>query len=313
MKSRKLVTLQRIFLGGVSNFMRNAWLSAAAMAVMVVTLSITLFSFIANQTFSHTIQEIRGKIDVSVYLRDDVTADERQSLISDIKSIQNVREVEYISKEDALKNFVELNKNNTDLQLAILNAENKLPATLRVKLYDPDNIDQLKAFLDKPEIQEFQSDQTSYSGDRKEAIDNISKATAFFRRAGIIGVLIFAGISVLIIFNTIQMAIFNRRDELAIMNLLGASRFYIRGPFLVESILIGVLSALISVALCKGAFSIASNTLGASTFGLLDIAYSGKFFTNNFWAILASQIGLGVLIGITSSYIATQRYLRNKK
>ena len=182
-----------------------------------------------------------------------------------------------------------------------------------MKLYDPDNIDQLKAFLDKPEIQELQSDQTSYSGDRKEAIDNISKATAFFRRAGIIGVLIFAGISVLIIFNTIQMAIFNRRDELAIMNLLGASRFYIRGPFLVESILIGVLSALISVALCKGAFSIASNTLGASTFGLLDIAYSGKFFTNHFWAILASQIGLGVLIGITSSYIATQRYLRNKK
>lgn len=310
MKSRKLITLWRIILGGFYSFMRNAWLSAAAMAVMVVTLSIILFSYIANQTFSYTIQDIRSKIDISVYLKDETTDSQREDLTNKIKQIPNVREVEYISKDQALKNFVDLNKNNTELQLAILNADNKIPATLRVKLYNPDSIEELKTFLDQPDIKDLQSDQTSYSGDRKEAIDNISKATSFFRQAGIVGVLVFAGISVLIIFNTIQMAIFNRRDELSIMNLLGASRWFIRGPFLVESMLIGVLSAFISVALCKGAFSIASGTLGASTLGLLDISYSGKFFVEHFWAILGSQLGLGILIAISSSFVATQRYLK---
>lgn len=305
-----MVTLWRIFLGGISSFLRNAWLSAAAMAVMVVTLSIILFSYIANETFSYTIEDIRSKIDVSVYLVDDISDSQRNELMDKIKQNPNVRDIEYITKEQAMQNFVELNKSNTDLQLAIMNADNKIPATLRVKLYNPDNIEELRNFLDQPDIKELQSDQTSYSGDRKEAIDNISRATSFFRQAGIIGVLIFAGISVLIIFNTIQMAIFNRKDELSIMKLLGASRFYIRGPFLVESMLIGIFSALISVAICKGAFHIASSTLGASTFGLLDISYSGRFFAEHFWLILLSQLSLGVLIGISSSFIATQRYLK---
>ncbi len=309
-RSRRTITLWRVFKGGVSNFMRNAWLSIAAMAVMVVTLSIVLFSFIANVTFSHTIEDIRSRIDVSVYLRDDITEEQRFSLTEQLEGLENVRNVEYISKEDALRSFVDANSENVELQLAIMQADNKIPASLRIQLFNPDIIDELRAFLDQPEIKELQSDETSYSGDRKEAIDKISRATTFIQQAGIVGVLIFAAISMLIIFNTIQMAIFNRKDELAIMKLLGASRGYIRGPFLVESMLIGVFAALISVALCKGVFTIASGTLDASTFGLLDIAYSGQYFSNHFWQILAAQLGLGMLIGFTSSLVATQRYLR---
>lgn len=309
-RGRRTITLWRVFKGGFSNFMRNAWLSIAAMAVMVVTLSIVLFSFISNVTFSYTIEDIRSRIDVSVYLIDDITEEQRFSLTKQLEGLENVRSVEYISKDDALKSFVDANNQNVELQLAILQADNKIPASLRIKLYNPDNIEQLRTFLDQPEMKELQSDETSYSGDRKEAIDKISKATTFIQQAGIVGVLIFAAISMLIIFNTIQMAIFNRKDELAIMKLLGASRGYIRGPFLVESMLIGVFAALISVALCRGVFTIASETLGASTFGLLDIAYSGRYFSDHFWMILGAQLGLGILIGFISSFIATQRYLR---
>ncbi len=312
-KSRRIITFGRIIKGGFSNFARNAWLSIAAMAVMVVTLSIVLFSYIANATFAHTIQDIRSRIDVSVYLIDEITEEQRTELINSLKDMQNVRDVEYVAKEDARSGFMEANKDNIELQLAILQATNKIPASLKIKLHNPDIIDELRAYLDKPEIKELQSYETSYSGSRKEAIDKISKATTFIQQAGIISVIIFAAISALIIFNTIQMAIFNRRDELSIMKLLGASRSYIRGPFLVESMLIGVFAAVISVALCKGIFSIASGTLGASTFGILDITYSGRFFADNFWLILAAQLGLGILIGVASSYVATYRYLRSNK
>lgn len=309
-RGRRTITFWRIIKGGFSNFLRNAWLSIAAMAVMVVTLSIVLFSYISNVTFSYTIEDIRSRIDVSVYLIEDITEEQRFSLTKQLEGLENVRAVEYISKEDALKTFVDANNQNVELQLAIMQADNKIPASLRIKLYNPDIIDELKSFLDQPDIKALQSDETSYSGDRKEAIDKISKATTFIQQAGIVGVLIFAAISMLIIFNTIQMAIFNRKDELAIMKLLGASRGYIRGPFLVESMLIGVFAALISVALCRSVFTIASGTLDASTFGILDIAYSGRYFSEHFWLILVTQLGLGMFIGFISSYIATQKYLR---
>lgn len=302
--------LWRIVVGGVQNFLRNAWLSIAALAVMVVTLSIVLFSYIANATFSHTIEEIRGRIDVSVFLKDEVDEEQRRNLTDQLLAMQNVRDVEYVSKEQALEEYRRINEDNIDLQLAITQTDNPLPASLRIKLHNPDLLEDLRLFLEKPDIKDLQSDQTSYSGDRKEAIDKIARATTFIQRAGIAGVIIFAAISMLIIFNTIQMAIFNRRDELSIMRLLGASSGYIRGPFLVESMIIGILAALISVGLCKAIFSISSNTLDASTFGLLDIAWSGTYFADRFWLILAAQLALGTLIGVGSSYVATQRYLK---
>ncbi|MDQ3123349.1 MAG: ABC transporter permease [bacterium] len=310
MHGRKHIMVWRVFLNGFTNFIRNAWLSIAAMAVMVVTLSIVLFSFIANATFSHTIQDIRDRIDVSVYLKDSVTPEKRQELTDKLLALENVRAIAYISKEKALEEFIEQNSDDVDLQLSVSQTDNPLPASLRLKLVNPDIIDEVKVFLDQPDILALQSDETSYEGDRKEAIDNIAKATTFIQRAGIAGVILFAAISVLIIFNTIQMAIFNRRDELSIMRLLGASRWYIRGPFLVESMLIGIFSALIAVGISKAIFYVASGTLGASTFGLLDVAYSGTFFNNNFWPILAVVLSMGILIGISSSFVATQRYLR---
>jgi cell division transport system permease protein len=310
--NRKLTTLWRVFLSGTNNFVRNAWLSAAAMAVMIITLSIVLFSVIANATFSYTVQTIRDKIDISVYLKDSVTEDQRNDLVTNLKKIENVKAINYINKEQALKNYVELNKDNIDLQLAINSTDNPLPASLQIKVNDPDKIDGIKTYLDKAEIKELQSDLTSYSGDRKEAIDKIAKATSFIRKAGVVGVIVFAFISVLIIFNTIQMAIFNRRDELSIMRLLGASKWYIRGPFLVESLLIGVSSAVVSIVVCNAMFSVASTTLNASSFGLLDITYANTYFTGHFWNIVGAQLGLGLIIGVGSSFVATQRYLRIK-
>jgi len=310
--NRKLTTLWRIFLSGTNNFVRNAWLSAAAMAVMIITLTIVLFSVIANATFSYTVQQIRDKIDISVYLKDDVTEPQRADLTAGLKKIGNVKSIGYISKEEALKNYIEQNKDNIDLQLAISETDNPLPASLDVKVYNPDQIEPIKTYLEKPDILELQSDQTSYSGDRKEAIDKIAKATSFIRQAGVVGVIVFAFISVLIIFNTIQMAIFNRRDELSIMRLLGAGKWYIRGPFLVESWLIGVASAVVSVVLCNAVFSVANSTLNASSFGLLDITYASNYFAGHFWMIVLSQLGIGMVIGVGSSFVATQRYLRIK-
>lgn len=307
---RRVITFERVLKTGLINFVRNVSLSVAATAVMVVTLTIVLFSLIANATFTHTIDQINEKIDISVYLKDDVTDKQREALIAQLKGIENVKSINYVSKEQALEQYRSDNQENLDLLLAISQTDNPLPATLQIKPKDPALIDGIKTVLEKPEAKALQSDETSYSGDRKEAIDKITNATAFFRKTVFIGIIVFAVISMLIIFNTIQMAIFNRRDELTIMRLLGASTWYIKGPFIVETMLYGIIAAIVSLSLCNALFVVQAQAFDASSLGLLDIKYANQYFADNFWIFFAMQLGGGMAIGAISALIATKRYLK---
>lgn len=304
------ITFGRIIRTGVVNFFRNMSLAIAAMAVMVVTLTIILISLIVNTTLSSTIHQITDKIDVSVYLVDGLDAGAREDLIDDLGGLPNVANVEYLSKEQVLETYKEDNANNPELLQAISQTNNPLPATIRVKPVDLDRVQEIQTYLESDEVKDLQSESPSYSGDRKEAIDKISHAARVLQQIGIAGVVLFALVSVLIIFNTIQMAIFNRRDEISIMRLLGASTRYIRGPFIVESVLYGVISAIISTLFIKLLFVASSSTLQASSLGLLDISYAQRFFDDNFWLLLAAELAAGIAIGAASSTIATRRYLR---
>lgn len=310
--NRRLITFSRVVKTGMVNFIRNAWLGIAAMAVMVVTLTIVLFSLLTNATFANTIDQIRNKIDISVYLDDSITPSQKDQLLAELKALPNIEAVIYLSKDEALDRYKEQNANNPELLSAISQTDNPLPATVQLKPKDLNKIQDIKDFLSKPEIIILQSDDPSYSGDRKEAIDKITHATNTLQRVGVIAVVVFAFISVLIIFNTIQMAIFNRRDELTIMRLLGASTWYIRGPFVVETIFYGIVSALISILLIHASFFAASSALQASSLGLLDIQYSSDYFYAHFWILLGMQVLIGILIGAGSSIIATKRYLKFK-
>ena len=307
-----LITQWRILKTGMQNFLRNLTLAVAAIAVMVITLTIILFSVITSATFNNTIQQITDRIDISVYLKDDVNPEKREQVIKQFKDLSNVKSVEFVSKDQALEDYKQANQDKPDLLAAISQTDNPLPASLRIKPVDPNRIEEIRTFIESPEIKQLQSDATSYSGERKDAIDNITSATQFFQRAGAVGVVVFALVSMLIIFNTIRMAIFNRRDELQIMRLLGASTWFIRGPFVVETIAYGVIASVLSVLICHFLFVISSSTLGASSFGLLDIEFASNYFKDNFLIILTTQMLIGILIGAVSSIIATQRYLKFK-
>ncbi len=307
---RKFITLVRVIRNGCINFVRNLSLSVAATAVMVVTLTIVLFSIIANATFNNTINEINSKIDISVYLKDTVTEQQRDDLINQLKGLPNVASVEYVTKEQALEKYREQNKDNLNLLLAISQTDNPLPATVQIKPRDPIRINDIKTVLEDPKNLALQSDETSYSGDRKEAIDKITHATAFFRKAVFVGVVIFAIISMLIIFNTIRMAIFNRRSELRIMRLLGAKPWYIRGPFIIETMIYGIVAAVASIAICNFLFAVQSQAFDASSLGLLDITYANDYFAEHFWMFLLMQLVAGMTIGAVSALIATKKYLK---
>jgi cell division transport system permease protein len=310
---RRFITFGRIVRTGMVNFARGLWLALAAMAIMIITLTIILFSMIVNATFGHTVDQISNQVNISVFLKDSTSEAQAQKFASDIRRQADVKKVEYLNKQQAQAVFIQQNGGNQTLQSAVVETGNPIPATVHVFPRNLNDIASINTFLSQTKYKSLQTTNSpSYNGDRKKAIDNITHATNILRRAGVAAVIIFAFISVLIIFNTIQMAIFNRRDEIQIMRLLGASTAYIRGPFVVESIIYGILSAVISVLLINALFVTASSSLQATSFGLLDISYSQTFFESHYWILLALQLGLGILIGAASSVIATRRYLKFK-
>lgn len=292
--------------------MRNITLAIAAMAVMVVTLTIVLFSVVTNATFINTIAQITDKIDISVYLKDTDTQVQTDQLVKDLKALPNVKTVSYLSKDAVLKKYMAQNVGNVQLQAAINATNNPLPATILIKPINLNKISDIKTFLSKTAITDLQSDPPSYSGDRQAAIDKITHITNVLKEIGIFTVTIFAIICALIIFNTIQMAIFNRRDEIQIMRLLGASTSFIRGPFIVESAIYGLLSAVISILIVNSTFLASTTALQASSLGLLDINYANTWFGAHFWSLLGMQLLLGIMLGTFSSVIATRRYLKFK-
>ena len=308
---QKFIATERVFKNGLISFGRNVWLAIAAIAMMTVTLSVLLTLVVVNATLNKSVNDITDKIDVSVYLKDSSTQTQVQNLSTQLQALPSVKSLNYTSKEQALKNYKALNANNVGLLEAIAETSNPLPASLQIKPNDPNQIQPIKDFLDRPENQALYSS-TSYSGSRKQAVDKITNAARFFQQAGIAGIIIFVVVSVLIIFNTIRMAIFNRREELTIMRLLGATTWYIRGPFVVETMVYGVIAAAVSLIFCYSLFSVASSTVEATTLGLLDVGYSKTFFSQHLSAVVGGQLLAGIAIGGISSIIATRRYLKFK-
>ena len=311
---RRYRTFLRICRTGLANFLRNTSLAIAAMAVMVVTLTIVLFSVVSSATLNHTIAQFADKINISIYLNDSVTDSQRDALMTTLRHLPEVKNVQYLSKDQALAEYKLANANNKNLLTAINETGNPLPASIEVDPVDPAKIDQVQAVLRNPATVQLEDPQagTSYSGNRKVAIDRIAHAASILKRVGAVAVIIFGLVSMLIIFNTIQMAIFNRRDEITIMRLLGASTWYIRGPFVVESIIYGVVSALISVGILDVLFMVAASALQASSLGLLDISFASSYFHDHLPLLLTLQLAVGIVIGAISSIIATRRYLKFK-
>jgi cell division transport system permease protein len=303
-----MITFWRIIQSGGRNFMRNAWLSTAATAVMTVTLSIVAISFISNLALTSTIKGVTDKIDVSVYLRNDVTQDQVDAFTKSLMDSPNVAGVTYLSEAQALAIYREQNKTNKQLLSALDIAGNALPSSLQIKAKDPKKLDDISAVVEQPDNKALldPSAPPSYTGSRKTTIDKIVSFSNFFKSTGLVASSIFVIISTLIIFNTIRMAIFTRRDEIEIMKLVGATKWFIRGPFIVEAALYGVIGAFIAVTLSYILLLGGGPKLGS----YIDVKSTIEFFRNYPALVIGVEMLIGVLIGMFSSLLAMSRYLK---
>lgn len=307
---RKLLTFARICQYGIDGFIRNAWLSIAATAVMVITLLIIFVSFAAQNILVDTVGELRNKVDMSIYLKTDTTDKDASDLIAELKKLSSVRSVKYISSSEARQQIIDENKSNTDVLDAIKEATNKNPATLRVIINDINNTSELQNFVNHNKMLKDHLNPDyppSFAGARRNTIESIGRAVDFAQKLGIAAAALFIFISSLIIFNTIRMAIFNRKEEIQMMQLIGADKSFIRGPFLVESIIYGFIAALIASGLGIWAlYSVAKTLLSYQ----ISVQPTIDLMTMYIPFIILVMIILGALIGVISSLLATYRYLK---
>lgn len=310
---RRWLTWLRMTRYGANNFTRNAWLTTAATAVMTITLLIIFMTFIARQALVSTVDELRQKVDISIYLRNDVKDDEAREVIKKFESTENVVSVRYINIEQAKQAYIEQNKPSAEQLQAI----SELPVTpffpsLRVIIKDPNDTSALANLVAKDEtvkkaLNPDPKRAPSFSGEKKKVIETISKWTAFAERGGLVAAVVFIAISMLIIFNTIRMAIFNRKEEIQMMKLIGADKSFIRGPFVVEAVMYGFVAALVATGI--GYLLLYSAEKPLSTYGVA-IGATLKDFTLFAPIVLLIMIAIGALIGIVSSRLAVRRYLK---
>ena len=309
---RRLTSIIRLSLSGVRNVARNAWLSIAAMAVMFVALSILLFSVVLNVTTGNAITELSRNLKVSIYLEDDVSNEARQRLEQQLESSEFTAEVTFVSKDDARERFMASFEDDEDLlEGLLLVGTESLPASYEVSATSLDDFDRVEAIALRQEHESAVESITLGRTDARRTIERAASVQAFITTGSILAAVVFTVISVLIIFNTIRIAIFTRSEEIKNMKLIGATPWYIRGPFLVEASVYGVISGTLATAAVYGI--VVSVGSGVATQDEFRASY--EFFTEPSTIVIAAitTIAAGIVVGAFSSFLAMRKYLRLKR
>lgn len=286
-------------------FSRNLGLSIATIFIMLLVTFLITFVFVFNIASKILISEINEKVDISVYFKTDVPAEDILEIKSDLTQIPGVKDVEYVSKEQALEKFIEKHKDNPILMESLTEVgENPFLASLNIRAWQASQYEQISRILENDNFKNLVEKVDYYQ--RRPIIDKIFSVTSRINKGGIIFGLVLALVSVLIAINTIRIAIFNSSEEIATMRLVGASNGFIRGPFLVQGIIAGILATLIALLMTFGI----SYGLDAKLKTLAPNISTLGLFAENFWKLFLIQLAIGVGLGVISSMIAVRRYLK---
>lgn len=312
----KLRSTSRIIKYGASSFRRNIWLSIAATLVMTITLIILLVTVGASMILSATADTMRQKIDITVFFQPGTPAELLEQMATTMRQDSNVIQVDVADSATEYESFLSENQDNIDLLTALEDDDMRqmmlstMQATMRIKVYNPDDLTSIRHIVDNDATFQATLDETkdpTYDVNQAE-IDTISSWATIAKNGGLILGAVFLMISVLVIFNTIRMAIFSRREEVYMMKLVGADSDFIHGPFQVEAQICGIISGLLAATAAYIGFQFIAP--GLSSYGI-DISLVASFMhTNRLVYVYLCTIGVGVLVGTISARLAIQKYLK---
>jgi cell division transport system permease protein len=239
-----LLNTSRILKFSIQSFYRNIWLSLVTVTVIVLTLLSLTSLIILNSAVNQSILTIKDKIDISVYFPADYSEDKANEIKDKIKNYNNVKTVEIITSEFALAKFKKTHEHDEIILTALEElGENPLGPSLTVKAINAKFYPEIINKLSADGIDEI-AEEINYD-DHQIIIEKLEDIGRKVSKAGLIISIIFAIISILVVFNTVRICIYTHKDEIGIMKLVGASNWFIRLPFLFEGIFYAILGTVI--------------------------------------------------------------------
>lgn len=298
------VKIKRAVKVGFINFWRNGWVSLATILVMVITLFVIGGLIFGRALLNSTLSQLENKVDITVYFKTDTNEDDILSLKNQLAKLNEVASINYVSADQALDAFKARHADNALITQSLDElGENPLEANLNIKAKDPAQYEGISQFLETGGVSSI--DKVDYN-QNKAVIDRLSNILSASRNAGVGITLVLSVIAVLVAFNTIRLAIYTSRDEIAVMRLVGASSQYIRGPFIIEGIMHGLIAAIFTMIIFHP-LTYWLGPMAKSFFGGPDLF---TYYISNFFQLLMILTGAGILLGSFSAYIATRRYLK---
>jgi cell division transport system permease protein len=310
------LNVKRVSRYGLAGFVRNGFVSLAAVLIMTVTLFVIANIMLSNAAMNDTLRQLSDQVDVRVYFTTAATEGQVQEIQSSLQALPQVASVTYQDRDQALADFRERHKND-QLTIQALDelGENPFGASLEIKAKETSQYEAIAAYL--TDLQESgqgggEAIDTVNFYQNKTAIDRLTDIIATSRNNDVAKAIVLAIASLLIAFNTIRLAIYTARDEIGVMNLVGAGHWYVRGPFMIAGILYGVVSAIAVLLLLYPVLIFYPVLIGLGPtsellFGSFD---SFDYYTRNFIVFFAVLMGVGIVLGALSSYLAVRRYLR---
>ena len=292
---------------GLVNFGRNGLVSVAGVVAMTITLFVIGALYLGGNFLNSALIEVKNKMDISVSFKTDAPADQVLAIQKDLELLPEVKQVTYSSSADELSAFRAEHQDNQTIIQALAEVDNPFGARLNIQAVDPANFDKITDFINGKNSPANGGssiiDQISYKKDVVSKLTNLIKAS---NKLGLAVALVLALLSIFAVFNTISLAIYTSREEISVMRLVGASGAYVKGPFMVEGMIAGIIASILSLGLLYPAVLwVRSATV--NIYGGINLV---SFYFSNFGQIFIILFVSGVVLGLLASYWAARRYAK---
>lgn len=286
---------------GISNIFKNKKQAATSFGTMCVIMIFFGICFILVGNFNNFIKQVEAEQGIQAYITNEATDEEVKELGEQIKAIDGVNTIEYVSKEEALQHMKDRLGDKSYL-LDGYDQTNVFPSSYVITLTDLNKSSEVQA-----KIKEMDNIKKITSSD--ETIETLVRVAKGVKIGSYVIIVALIGISVFIISNTIKLTVYARRKEISIMKYVGATNSFIRWPFVVEGIIIGLLSGAISLAIIAGIYIFIGQNVNFVGF-LSNLGLSLLDFSDMFNLILVIYLILGVGIGVLGSSLSMRKYLK---
>lgn len=301
-----LVNLRRIIHSGFNNFWRSPAVSMASVFTLLVTLFVVGGLLLSSAFLDATLKNIQSQVDISVTFMPDAPESEVLALKEALTLLPEVTAVEYLSREQELQSFEERHKDNTLILQSLQEVGNPFGPRLNIQAADPAQYETIAKFLDNRTGGEGSDQLIDTISFKKDVVDKLLKIMSSTRRVGFALSVVLMVISVLVTINTISLAIYTSREEISVMRLVGAGDLYIRGPFMVEGIMAGLIASVGAMILLYPATIWVRNAT-TNVYGGINLV---SYYVENFGQIFLVVLLSGILLGVIASFIAVRKYVK---